>query len=187
MTYRIVEIDPAGEEPVMYWDTTLGTYPGDTHGDWQVSAANDLTAPGGLQSLAPIETAITLCLLTDARARPHDDLPPWVEDRRGWWGDEVDIEEGRGEAELGSRLWTLQWAKVSPETIQRAEDLAREALAPLLARGVCQRIDVRAEMSDANRIDIDIRAYGAVGNRPIARRYALIWERHNGLSAPLTR
>lgn len=187
MSYRIIEIDPRGDEPVAFWDTTFGAYLGDVHGDWAV-AGRDSRAPGGLKADAPIETAIALLLLTDARARPEDRLPTWVEDPRGWWGDGIDVDEARGEADLGSRLWTLQWASLSQETADRAEDLAREALNPLLRQGVCQRIDVRAELVDGDtRIDLAVNIYGAVGNRPIARRYALIWERQGGVQSPLAR
>lgn len=188
MSFQITPLDPRGDEAMSFWDTTFGFFPDDAHGDWAVAAADDRTAPGGLRSAAPIETAIALCLLTDARARAHDDLPSFVEDRRGWWGDQVDVEETRGEGDLGSRLWTLQWARLNEDTVERAEALAREALAPLIARRVCQRIDVRAEaLAGENRIDLDVRAYGATGNRTIARRFALIWERQGGIPAPLAR
>lgn len=190
MSFRIVEIDPVGDVPRLYWDTLFGAFPAEAHGDWAVAGTDPRAPAYGLAADAPIETAIALCLMTDARARPEDRLPDGFDDRRGWWGDTVDVDTKHGEAALGSRLWTLRWALRDEETRQRAEMMCREALEPLLRQRVAQRIDVRTDLppDDPNRLDIEIRVIATVGDRPIAARYAVLWESvRNGIPTALAR
>lgn len=189
MTFRVIDLDPVGDEPQFFFDTTFGRMgTGDAFGDWALAGADEPQNAGGLRAQAPIETAMALCLLTEARARPEDRLPPWIDNRRGWVGDTFDINKSRHEGDLGSRLWTLQWADVTEETRLRAEALAREALQTLVAQGLCRSITVRAELQpEDKRIDIEVNARGAVGSEDHSRRFAIIWERQGGVSYPLHR
>jgi phage gp46-like protein len=189
MAIQIIEVDPDGEESPLHWDTTFGIGFDDAFGDWMVADVAERLSVGGLRARAPIETAMALLLTTDARARPEDDLPDFVTDRRGWWGDKVDVDETIGEGDLGSRLWTLQWSPLDDDTLARAKALAREALQPLVTQRVVQRITVEGEALPAEgRIDLMVSAYGAVGSRPIARRFAVLWEAHASAGAqPLAR
>lgn len=66
---------------------------------------------GGLKTDSGLRTAILISLFSDARE----------ENRRGWWG-----------GEIGSKLWTLQNAKRSPETLKKAQDFAQDALSWLI-------------------------------------------------------
>lgn len=109
------------------WDNLTG------QGDWGRDAA------GNLALASDIEAAIWISLFTDRRARPDDVIPDGTDDRRGWWAD-TDAEKP-----IGSRLWLLDRAKHLPETLRRAEDYAREALAWLVEDGVGARVDVVAE------------------------------------------
>jgi len=79
-----------------------------------------------------LETAVSISLFTDAR----------VDGDRGWWADKfADIS---GDV-IGSKLWTLGRAKVTTETLRKAEDYAREALQWMIRDGVVKSISVRAE------------------------------------------
>lgn len=60
---------------------------------------------------------------------------------------------------IGSRLWLLKREKQLPETLRRAEDYAREALAWLVTDGLAASVTVAAEWAAmgllAMRINID--------------------------------
>ncbi len=89
-----------------------------------------------------IETAVVISLFTDRRAEPDDELPAGETDRRGWWGDALAQNEGD---RIGSRLWLLKREKQTTETLNRAREYAREALAWLIEDGVASRVEVAAE------------------------------------------
>jgi phage gp46-like protein len=92
---------------------------------------NDLVLDDGL------ETAILLSLYLDRRADAGDVLPSGT-DRRGWWGDSLPRVAGD---KIGSRLWLLDRAKETTETLQRAEEYIREALAWLVEDRVADKIE----------------------------------------------
>jgi len=114
----------------------------------------------GLQSVSPLETAILIQLFTDAR----DDSPD-AEERRGWFGDAVDVEGKSGEAPLGSLLWTLERAALVPDTGLKAVTFALQALQPLVDQGFVQRFDVGHEIdAEAGVLALSIVAVGETGN-----------------------
>ncbi len=77
-----------------------------------------------LDSDETLKTAITLSLLTWARANPDDPLPDG-EDRKGWWGDTyADVPGDR----FGCRIWTLIGAPITAGLIAQADQMIREAL-----------------------------------------------------------
>ena len=93
---------------------------------------NDLLADEGL------ETAALISLFLDRRAEYGDVLPEGETSRRGWWADtEAD--------KIGSRLWLLDRAKETPDTLARAEEYAREAFDWMVEDQVLTRVDVVAE------------------------------------------
>lgn len=71
-------------------------------------------------------TAVLLSLFTDRRAE-NDDVPPSgaASDRRGWWADQFAVIEGD---RYGSRLWLLDRATLTNETLLQAKAYATEAL-----------------------------------------------------------
>lgn len=103
----------------LFWDEQFGA------ADLSV-VAGDLVQDGGL------ETAVLLSLFTNARDG----------DARGWWGDVVPVVSGD---RFGSRLWTLAREKDTAAVLQRARELAREALAWLLEDKVAAAVEVLAE------------------------------------------
>lgn len=102
---------------------------------------------GGLQALAPLATAVLVCLFTDKR-RPDDvDAPSGTNERRGWHGDTFDIDGASGERELGSLLWTLERAILSEETARLAKQYAEDALQTLVDQGAVSRVEIAAAVN----------------------------------------
>lgn len=93
-------------------------------------------------------------LFTDARAALEDELPGRDDDRRGWWAEALLPGE---EAELfGSKLWLLERAKLTNDTLGSAEVYAREAFAWLLERGIVERVDAVASRLDVYAMLLEV-------------------------------
>src|SRR4051812_23188738 len=87
-------------------------------------------AAGGLQAQHPIETAVLMCLYTDARCEVRELRFEMGGDRRGWPGDGFDIDTSAGEAPLGSKLWLYRRHQLTDITAAEIEAEARRALQP---------------------------------------------------------
>ncbi len=114
---------------------------------------------GALQAEPGLETAIIISLFTDRRANADDELPAGAEDRRGWWGDVVPpMVDGRpvDGARIGSRLWLLSREKQMQVVVTRAREYCREALAWMIEDGVCERIDIEAEIVKTGTLGVGI-------------------------------
>lgn len=104
---------------------------------------------GALQNDPGLETAVVISLFTDRRAEPDDELPVDAEDRRGWWGDVAPpMVNGRAVDgdRIGSRLWLLGREKQLQSVVERARQYVEEALSWMIEDGLCERIDVIAEI-----------------------------------------
>lgn len=118
-----------------------------------------------------LETAVAISLFTDKRVN-DEELPDLEKSKRGWWGDmfpEIDQDK------IGSRLWTLERAKRTQETLRLAEDYAREALQWLIDDGVVSSVSVVASfgsdvLSGAWQLDISI--VRPAGNDS---RFSVVW------------
>jgi phage gp46-like protein len=140
---------------------------------------------GTLDETQELATSLLIALGTDGLADIDDDLPDLlgpdgVSDRRGWWGD-LDAELLYDGWPIGSRLWELMRAKITPiearigSTLGRAEIYTREALQPFIDHGVCTRIDVRAERTDRDTIQVGFTMYR--GPLPaIALQFQNLWD-----------
>ncbi len=104
-------------------------FPADNRGDWQITG-------GALQSGDDLVTAVLISLFTDGRAHADDVLTDGTNDRRGWWGD---LDE---DVPIGSRLWLLERAKATTETLNAARNFIAEALQWLIDDGVAASVDV---------------------------------------------
>jgi phage gp46-like protein len=128
-----------------------------------------------------LQTAVIVALGTDALAPVSEDLPdPDATDRRGWWGD-MDAEEIWGGWPVGCLLWLLHRAKIvgataqQGSTLSRADGWTRDAMRPFTDNRIASRIDVQAEKTDIDRIDVGVTIYR--GPEPtIELRYADLWE-----------
>lgn len=132
-------------------------------------------AGGALLLDEGLRTAITISLMTDARARDDDRLDDGADaaggDRRGWWGDLALI--GEAATPIGSRLWLLRRAKANEATRLRAVTMAQEALAWMVADGICQRVEVVAELqgSPPDRLALGVTLRRGGGSP----RFDLLW------------
>ena len=130
-----------------------------------------LTSTGDFAPEAGLETAIIISLGTDAMARDDDELPDGTDDRRGWWGDLAE-QPGGPRDETGSRLWLLDRAVMTQETLRRAEQYAADALAWLVTDGVAERVDVTASEIQPGAIGLAILINAGTAR---AGHYNFIW------------
>lgn len=121
-----------------------------------------------------LETAVTVSLFTDQRAR-DDDVLPDGDDRRGFWGDTWPVVPGM---KVGSRLWLLSREIITAETVARVREYGTDALRWLVDEGFASSATFEAWRDrDAGRWVISARA---VILRPSGqlfdRRYSDIWK-----------
>ena len=90
-----------------------------------------------LASVSALESAVLISLFTDTRVT-DEELPEGEDSRRGFWGDLVTG------STTGSKLWLLQRAKRTQETLRLFEDYARQALEWLRGDGHVNEISVTA-------------------------------------------
>lgn len=138
------------------WDVPNG------RGDWQMSGP--LLATGN-----DLATAILISLFTDRIAAPDDVIPDGSGDPRGWWGDSGNT------VLIGSRLWLLQRAKQTQETLQRANDYIVEALQWLIDDGVVAKFDILVEWTQASELGAQVVAYKQDGST-VASAYTWAWK-----------
>lgn len=122
----------------------------------------DETIPGVVtdEGLVPKIIASLLC---DARAELDETQPFAVQDLRGWWAEE------RGDR-WGSRIWTLERAKQTQETLERARAYVREALAWMERDGIARAIAVSASYPARGRLFVEARI-----ERGTAPRWSHLW------------
>jgi phage gp46-like protein len=134
--------------------------------------ADVLLIDSDLASERGLMTGVVLSLFTHRRAE-DDDKPPSgdARDRRGWWADQfADVEGDR----FGSRLWLLDRSKRTNETVLRAKEYVREALAWMLEDKVVESIDVTIETT-ASALLIAV-GLQRPGKDPVSFRFAHTWD-----------
>ena len=104
-----------------------------------------------LQDDSSLDTAVILSLFTDARANADDTLPPGAEDLRGAWLDSYAEVEGD---KIGSRLWLLDRAKLTQETVNKAKQYCEEALAWLVKDGIAKAVNVVTQIARSHPLGI---------------------------------
>ena len=165
--------------PNLLWDTTwTGTV-----GDWAPAPAPEPSNLGGLRALYPLQTAILLCLMSDARAKPGDFIPDGSGDPRGWPGDAIDF----GIAPLGSRLWQLRRRELTPQIEQLAEIFAAEALQTLIDQKAVAAFDISAAAQPAvGQLRLVIKAYQNDGTLSASLNFSLMWAAAQNVRFPLS-
>lgn len=103
---------------------------------------NDLEADDGL------ETAVAISFFTDMRVSVEE-LPYGQTDQRGWWGD---MFPEKDQDKIGSRMWTLQPAKITAETRNKASDFARECLQWMIDDGIASSINFESEYNGLKQL-----------------------------------
>lgn len=143
--------------------------------DWLMNDKNLIVDGYDLQS------AVIVALGTDMLAPVDEELPdPDAIDRRGWWGD-MDADVIWNGWPVGCLLWLLQRQKITHvgaqqgSTMAKAEGWTRDAMRPFEQRRITSRIDVLADQTAIDRIDVAVVLYR--GPEPIVElRYAELWE-----------
>ena len=143
-------------------DTTTIWDIANSRGDWAMAGSL-------LQTGSDLQTAILISLFTDRIADPDDVIPDGSNDPRGWWGDSGST------VLIGSRLWLLQRAKQTAETLQRAYDYIVEALQWLIDDGVVARFDILVEWTQTSELGAQVVAYKQDGST-IANAYTWAWQ-----------
>lgn len=85
-----------------------------------------------------IETSVTISLHTDAKATAEE-LARYGKSQRGYWADAYDDESGV--LNTGSKLWLLEGALLTDETLATAQAYADEALAWMVEEGIASAVD----------------------------------------------
>lgn len=130
-----------------------------THGDWQQLGSQ-------LAAGSDLVTAVIISLFTDRAAEPDDVVPDGSGDPRGWWAD--------GDVKIGSRLWLLERAKKTQDTLARAQNYCQEALQWLIDDGVASAIDVYVEWQASNRLAIQVTVIQDDGSHRVLQ-FAWAW------------
>jgi len=98
-------------------------------------------ATGDLLQTAGFDTSLKMSLFEERRANREEMVPS--ERRRGWWGntlfDEADFE-------IGSKLWLLDQARLTQETLNKAIDYARTALQWMIDDNHVEEVEVSGEL-----------------------------------------
>lgn len=164
--------DGAGALPLLAWDTVWN--PATLSGDWALAGFSGVNA-GGLLAQAPLQTAVVLALFTDRRCPDNHPLAALAgSDKRGWWGDGIDVREDLGEAPLGSLLWLLERAPLTDDTATWARSMALDALQPLVKGGVVAKTVVTTEVAD-HRLNMLVQLYARDGTLAYAQQFDNLW------------
>lgn len=115
---------------------------------------------------------VTMSLFSDARAAEDDPLPFAGASRRGWWGAAVATTTGEG---WGSRLWLLDTAPATNESLLAAKGYVEDALAWLRRDGIVEAVEVSAELAGEDLvIGIQLRRGASTADF----RFADLWGAH---------
>ena len=139
--------------------TDISTVWGVTRGDWAVSGPQ-------LKAGDDIKTAVLISLFSDRQAGPDDVPPDGTGDPRGWWAD--------GDVLIGSRLWMLERAKHTTDTLATARSYITEALQWLIDDGVVVAFDIAVEWTKASTLGAQITAHKPDGTTQ-AMQFAWAW------------
>lgn len=125
-----------------------------------------------------LRALVEASLFSWARAQPGDVLPSTRDgkrDRRGWWAQELSAMYPRDS--FGSRLWLLERAKLTVETIRLARTYAEEALAWLVEDGIAEavRVDVQRQGRGGLSLGVTVtRGSGTLAAEDL--RFSFLWE-----------
>ena len=103
-------------------------------------------------------TKVIISLFTDARAHDDDVLPSDDNDKRGHWA------ETYGDSIKGSRLWLLERAKETQDTLDKAKEYAEEALVWFVEEGIAQTVKVTTEWFATGKLGIHVTITKGDGN-----------------------
>lgn len=127
-----------------------------------------------------LETAVIISLFTDRRASAEQIPPEYPQDDlRGYWGD---IANASATDQTGSLLWLLAREKELPQTLSRAEQYCRDALAWMIDDLVSTRIEVTATYPARGWMLLVIDIYRPTGSA-VRFQYNYEWSAQAGKGA----
>ncbi len=137
-----------------------------------------LLGSGQLDTSEDLATAVLASLFTDRLAAVSDKLPPYDDNRRGWWGD-TDLQIDHPGDLHGSRLWLLE-RHTSDNTLPlTARGYILESLQWLIHDGVAASVDARCFFlnGDQRKLGavITITRQNAPGN-PVSLEFDWAWQ-----------
>jgi phage gp46-like protein len=124
-----------------------------------------------------LETAVTISLFTDRRARDDDELPDNSGDRRGWCLTHRQREADPESDEIGSWLWLLGREKQLASVVARAKYYAETALAWMVRRKYARQVTVTAEVAAPGLLGLSVEIIRRDGTR-WSRIYDYYWTSH---------
>lgn len=124
----------------------------------------------------PLVRAVLISLFTWRRANDDDVLPTPDSSRMGWWGDGLATVK---QDKIGSRLWLLSREKLIPQTFERAQEYAREALTWLIADGLADQVTVSASRFGLSGLRLDVTITRA-GQALLTLSFNDVWKVING-------
>lgn len=141
--------------------------------DFALADADEAHNRGGLRAKESLLTAVLICLLSDARAEPHEMRDG--DDNRGWPGDSFDL--AQGETNIGSKLWLLRRRALGAETERIAEDYALASLRPLIDQSAAAAASATATADPArNRLDLAITLTDRDGAVLVSQQFRVLWD-----------
>lgn len=141
------------------WTRELG------RGDWVMHGA-------GLASGDDLQTAILISIFSDREADLDDVIPDGTGDPRGWIGD-VDQQY-----KIGSRIWLLERAKQTQETLRLANDYIAQSLQWLIDDEVVASFEITTEWTRAGMLGASVTAYQKSGATQ-ALNFSWVWKAIN--------
>lgn len=125
-----------------------------------------------------LRALVEASLFSWSRAQSGDVLPSTRDgkrDRRGWWAEGLSARY-EGDA-FGSRLWLLERAKLTAETIRLARSYAEEALAWLVEDGIAEAVAVEVQRQGRGGLGIGVTITRGTGTlAPEDLRFSFLWE-----------
>lgn len=108
---------------------------------------------GDFTSLDSFDTSIKVSLFADERADSSEVQA--AEKRRGWWGNQFNDDDIS--FQLGSKLWLLDQARLTQDTLNSAIDISKNALQWLIDDGHANDVVVTGEFApEGIRITVTI-------------------------------
>lgn len=124
---------------------------------------------GDFKLVDGFETALIMSLFCERRADQSE--IETSELRRGWWGNET----GPDGFEIGSKLWLLDQARKTQETLNKSNDYGSECLQWFIDDGYLKSIDIKSSYSPELNIDIKLNRDNSITE---SRSFEL-WENTN--------
>jgi phage gp46-like protein len=124
---------------------------------------------GDFEQMNGLDTAILMSLTCERRADESEVSLP--EKRRGWIGNEIN---GFSDFEYGSKLWLLEQARATQDTLNKAVTYAQEALQWLVEDDYATSIVVDGEYDDNIELLLNIKFVR--NNNVVESRTFNVWQ-----------